>query len=68
MSITGEASENVFVAVCDSLAAKHLLQTEVQASKQHKPTDILGSVYPRFLPRFLKIRYVVETNLASRLV
>ena len=67
VNITGEASENVCVAVRDRLAAKCLLQTEVQASKQHKPTDILGSVYPRLLPGsdgFLKVRYVV-TNLAS---
>ena len=68
VNITGEASENVCVAVRDRLAAKRLLQTEVQASKQHKPTDILGSVYLRCLPGsdgFLKIRYVVATNLAS---
>ena len=69
VNITGEASENVnCVAVCVRLAAKRLLQTEVQASKQHKPTDILGSVYLRRLPGsdgFLKIRYVVATNLAS---
>ena len=34
VSITGEASENVCVAVRDCLSAKRLLQTEVQASKQ----------------------------------
>ena len=34
VNITGEASENVCVAVRDRLAAKRLLQTEVQASKQ----------------------------------
>ena len=34
MSITGEASENVCVAVRDRSSAKRLLQTEVQASKQ----------------------------------
>ena len=68
VNITREASENVCVAVRDRLAAKRLLQTEVQASKQHKPTDILGSVYLRRLPGsdgFLKIRYVVATNVAS---
>ena len=69
VNITREASENVCVAVRDRLAAcKRLLQTEVQASKQHKPTDILGSVYLSRLPGsdgFLKIRYVVATNLAS---
>ena len=41
VNITGETSENVCVAVRDRLAAKRLLQTEVQTSKQHKPTDIL---------------------------
>ena len=68
VSITREASKSVCVAVRDRLAAKGLLQTEVQANKQHKPTDILGSVYLRRLPgsdRFLKIRYVVAINLAS---
>ena len=68
VNIIGEASESVCVAVRDRLAAKRLLQTEVQASKQHKPTDILGSVYLRRLPGsdgFLKIRYVVATNSAS---
>ena len=48
------------VCVC---AVKRLLQMEVQASKH-----TLGSVYPRLLPDFdgfLKIRYVVATNLAS---
>ena len=48
VNITGEASENVCVAIRDCSAAKCLLQTEVQVSKQHKHTDIL---YPRLLPR-----------------
>ena len=58
-------SDNVCVPVRDRLAAKRLLQMEVQASKQHKPADILGSVYLRHLPGsdgFLKLRYAVASG------
>ena len=47
VSITGEASENVCVAVCDCLAIKCLLQTEVQAGKQHKPMIYLHGSVPQ---------------------